>query len=143
MHDHDRGGQRPTDRRIDTSDEQDHNQDQAWFECACCGTRYRSRRTAMQCCAECFDDPDHDPRSPPVAMTDGGHSAAGTERTSEPVVVEWTGGMDNNWTVEVDPYSGSVTVNGREFDIGVLVSDDIPDWMYRSMPAGTDQEAER
>jgi len=81
MHDHGRRGQRPTDRRIDTSDEPDHNRDQAWFECACCGTRYRSRRTAMQCCAECFDDPDPDPRSPPVAMTDGGHCADGTDRS--------------------------------------------------------------
>jgi hypothetical protein len=84
MHDHDRGDQRPTDRRIDTSDEPDHNQDQVWFECACCGTRYRSRRTAMQCCAECFDDPDHDPRSPPVAMTDGGRPVPGRETPRRP-----------------------------------------------------------
>ena len=62
-----------------------------------------------------------------------------TERTSEPVAVEWTGGLDNDWRVKVDPYSGSVTVNGREFDISVLVSDDIPDWMHRSAPAGTNR----
>jgi len=90
MHDHDRGDQRPTDRRIDTSDEPDHNQDQVWFECACCGTRYRSRRTAMQCCAGCFDDPDHDPRSPPVAMADGGHSAGVIERELKNEAVEDT-----------------------------------------------------
>lgn len=72
-------------------------------------------------------------------MSDGEQCRADIDRTNEPILVEWRGGMDNDWTVEVDPYRGSVTVNGREFDIGVLLSDDIPDWMHRSMPAETNK----
>ena len=59
--------------------------DAEWYPCGWCGARYRSRRTAMQCCSECFDDldPDHDPRSPPVAMTDGGHCAGAIRYRAE------------------------------------------------------------
>jgi hypothetical protein len=64
------------------------------------------------------------------------------DRTGEPVLVEWRGGMDTDWMVKVDPYSGSVTVNGREFDVGVLISDDIPDWMHGSAPAGSDRQGD-
>lgn len=56
------------------------------------------------------------------------------ERTSESVEVEWRGGMDNMQTVRGDPYTGKITVNGREFAIGTLCSQDVPDWMYRSQP---------
>lgn len=58
---------------------------------------------------------------------------AGTYRTREPTVVEWVDGLDETHEVRVDPYSGSVTVNGREFDISVLCSDDIPGAIYREV----------
>lgn len=57
-----------------------------------------------------------------------------TVKTSEPVTVEWTGGLGDEQTVEVNPYTGKVTVNGRGFAIGSLCSDDVPDWMYRRHP---------
>jgi hypothetical protein len=40
--------------------------------------------------------------------------------TGEPTRVEWVGGLDTEWTVEVDPYAGTVTVNGEEYDVGEL-----------------------
>lgn len=40
--------------------------------------------------------------------------------TNEPTRVEWVGGLDNEWAVEVDPYAGTVTVNGEKYDVGVL-----------------------
>ena len=53
------------------------------------------------------------------------------ERTSEPVIVEWVGGLDNEHTVKVKPYQGTIVVNGRTFDIGSLCSEHVPGWMYR------------
>lgn len=38
----------------------------------------------------------------------------------EPAIVEWEGGMGYEWTVEVDPYAGTVTVNGEEYDVSIL-----------------------
>lgn len=59
-------------------------------------------------------------------------------RTSEPVEVEWEGGLGDTQTVKVDPYAGKITINGRPFEIGALCSDDVPDWMYRSHPLVSD-----
>lgn len=60
------------------------------------------------------------------------------DQTSEPVEVEWQGGMGNTQTVRVNPYTGKITVNGREFAIGTLCSNDVPDWMHRSHPEVAD-----
>jgi len=62
------------------------------------------------------------------------------DQTNEPVEVEWQDGLVNIQTVRVDPYTGKITVNGREFAIGSLCSDDVPDWMHRSHPSGADRD---
>jgi hypothetical protein len=61
------------------------------------------------------------------------------DKTSEPVKVEWTGGLGNEQSVKVDPYAGEITVNGRTFDIGALDSEDVPRWMYASQPRAADK----
>jgi len=61
-------------------------------------------------------------------------------QTSEPVKVQWEGGLGDTQTVEVNPYTGEITVNGRPFDIGTLCSDDVPDWMYKHYPSVTDTD---
>lgn len=71
-------------------------------------------------------------------MTDDARQADEIPQTSEPVEVEWEGGMGNTHTVRVDPYTGQITVNGRPFKIGSLCSDDVPDWLYRSSPLASD-----
>lgn len=52
---------------------------------------------------------------------------------SEPTTVQWEDGGRNTWTVEVDPYAGSVRVNDRVFDVSVLTNDDVDPRMYREM----------
>jgi hypothetical protein len=70
-------------------------------------------------------------------VTDGGTSD--TDRTSEPVVVEWRGGLDNHYSVKVDPYDGEITINGRKFAIGSLEDPNVPDWMYREVQTDSDE----
>lgn len=71
------------------------------------------------------------------------HCTDGIGRTSEPVRVEWTGGLDEPQSVEVNPYTGKIIVNGREFDLNSLCNDETPDWMYQSVEPGSDTEGER
>lgn len=56
-----------------------------------------------------------------------------TAPNSEPTTVEWEGGSGDVWTVEVDPYAGAIRVNGREFDVSVLINDDVDPRMYRAV----------
>jgi hypothetical protein len=72
------------------------------------------------------------------SVTDGGTSD--TDRTSEPVVVEWRGGLDNHHSVKVDPYDGEITINGRKFAIGSLEDPNVPDWMYREVQTDIERE---
>lgn len=46
--------------------------------------------------------------------------------TEEPVRVEWTGGLENEWVVEVDPYAGTVSANGTEYDVTELADGEGP-----------------
>ena len=44
--------------------------------------------------------------------------------TSEPTRIEWEGGVGDDITVDVNPYTGTVTVNDIEHDVGDLEHDD-------------------
>lgn len=50
-----------------------------------------------------------------------------------PVTVRWEDGMGNRTNITINPYRGSVLVDGREFDVSVLLSDDVDPRMYRQL----------
>lgn len=60
-------------------------------------------------------------------------------REGEPRTVVWEGALGNSHMVEVDPYAGAIRVNGREFDLSVLTSDDVDPRMYRELNTETGQ----
>lgn len=60
-----------------------------------------------------------------------------------PVTVRWEDGMGNRTSITINPYRGSVLVDGREFDVSVLLSDDVDPRMYRELHTAREQEAGR
>jgi len=73
-------------------------------------------------------------------MQDNDKSVSGMDRTSEPTEVAWVGGAGKTQSVRVKPYAGTVVVNGREFELSVLCSDDIPERMYRDVDTESNHE---
>ena len=55
------------------------------------------------------------------------------ERTNGETVVEWHAPLGGKQTVRVNPYTAKVTVNGREFDISSLGTQDVPGHLYREV----------